>query len=154
MTEKLNIESLSLNENNSNEHHTPASKSPEKLKNPKFNAVFESKPSNSNSVASPFRYFICIDFEATCDGEIVIRDGKKSFRSSRTKGQYWQNEILSFPVVIVDLKTRTVCDEFHTFIRPTINPILTDYCKQLTGISQWQIDESPTFSEGLKKFEE
>lgn len=108
----------------------------------------------SKPTESPYRYFICIDFEATCDGEIVLRDGKKSFRSSRTKGQYWQNEILSFPCVIVDLKARTVCDEFHSFIQPVINPILTEYCQQLTGVAQWQVDEAPIFPEGLLKFEE
>ena len=50
-----------------------------------------------------YRYFICIDFEATCDGDVVVRDGKVSFRSNRSRGEKFENEIISFPCVIVDI---------------------------------------------------
>ncbi|CAJ0904761.1 7918_t:CDS:2, partial [Entrophospora sp. SA101] len=45
-------------------------------------------------------------------------------------------------------------DIFHSYVKPTIKPILTDFCKELTGISQEITDVSPTFPEVLDKFQE
>lgn len=109
---------------------------------------------NSTKSNSSYRYFMCIDFEATCDGDIVERDGKISFRSSRSKGQKFVNEIISFPVSIVDIQNHCVVDEFHTFIKPTLNPTLTNYCKQLTGIEQSDVDQAPEFKDAIKNFED
>jgi len=42
-----------------------------------------------------------------------------------------------------------VVDEFHSFCRPTFNPILHPFCTELTGITQAQVDDAPTFPEVL-----
>ena len=126
------------------------------------NPLSELKSSSKNNkkknfvkeIAKDYRYFICIDFEATCDGEIIVRDGKTSFRSSRSRGEKFENEIISFPCVIVDIQNHVVVDEFHTYIKPAVNPILTEYCKKLTGIEQEGVDLAPSFSDALKLFEE
>ena len=39
-----------------------------------------------------------------------------------------------------------VVDEFRTFVRPTVHPVLTDFCRELTGISQVS-----SFQDGLSR---
>mmetsp|Transcript_91769 Transcript_91769/g.161826 ORF Transcript_91769/g.161826 Transcript_91769/m.161826 type:complete len:375 (-) Transcript_91769:118-1242(-) len=88
----------------------------------------------------PYRYLCVTDFEATCD--------KGSFSKS-------SHEIIEFPVVVIDLeKNATVVGEFHTYVRPTKIPILTQFCKDLTGITQEQVDAAPTLDQVLEDFDE
>ena len=84
---------------------------------------------------APFRYLCVMDVEATCD------------RSN--KG--WVHEIIELPVVLVDLHTLTIVDEFQSYVRPTVNTTLTEFCTQLTGITQSQVDAAPTLPEVLEK---
>ncbi|CAK9133657.1 unnamed protein product [Ilex paraguariensis] len=69
-----------------------------------------------------FQYFVVIDFEATCDKE---------------KNPHPQ-EIIEFPSVIVSSMTGQLEACFQTYVRPTCNQLLTDFCKDLTGIQQIQ----------------
>lgn len=73
-----------------------------------------------------FQYFVVIDFEATCDKE---------------KNPHPQ-EIIEFPSVIVSSVTGQLEACFQTYVRPTCNQILTDFCKDLTGIQQIQVCKS------------
>eukprot|EP01059_Diplonema_ambulator_P007026 TRINITY_DN16566_c0_g1_i1.p1 TRINITY_DN16566_c0_g1~~TRINITY_DN16566_c0_g1_i1.p1 ORF type:complete len:588 (+),score=143.85 TRINITY_DN16566_c0_g1_i1:47-1810(+) len=82
-----------------------------------------------------FDYFMVLDFEATCEKD----------------DRLYQHEIIEFPVVVVDAKTCEVVNKFHSYVRPTLNPDLTDFCTRLTGITQDQVDPSPTLDEVLKK---
>lgn len=70
-----------------------------------------------------FQYFVVIDFEATCDKERVP----------------YPQEIIEFPSVIVSSITGQLEDSFQTYVRPTCNQHLTDFCKDLTGIQQTQV---------------
>ncbi|KAK2989880.1 hypothetical protein RJ640_015212 [Escallonia rubra] len=80
-----------------------------------------------------FQYFVVIDFEATCDKE---------------KNPHPQ-EIIEFPSVIVSSVTGQLEACFQTYVRPTCNQLLTDFCKDLTGIQQIQVDRGVTLSEAL-----
>ncbi|GKU91383.1 hypothetical protein SLEP1_g5265 [Rubroshorea leprosula] len=80
-----------------------------------------------------FQYFVVIDFEATCDKE---------------KNPHPQ-EIIEFPSVIVSSITGQLEACFQTYVRPTCNQLLTDFCKDLTGIQQIQVDRGVTLSEAL-----
>lgn len=42
--------------------------------------------------------------------------------------------------------------EFHAYVRPVQNPILSDYCKNLTGITQDLIDRQAPFNVMYRKF--
>lgn len=42
-----------------------------------------------------------------------------------------------------------VVDEFQSFVRPTFNTKLHSFCTELTGITQEQVDNAPTFPEVL-----
>ncbi|XP_044512464.1 uncharacterized protein LOC123230343 isoform X1 [Mangifera indica] len=80
-----------------------------------------------------FQYFVVIDFEATCDKE---------------KNPHPQ-EIIEFPSVIVSSVTGQLEACFQTYVRPTCNQLLSDFCKDLTGIQQIQVDRGVTLSEAL-----
>eukprot|EP00258_Populus_trichocarpa_P037430 XP_024453449.1 uncharacterized protein LOC7460254 isoform X1 [Populus trichocarpa] len=80
-----------------------------------------------------FQYFVVIDFEATCDKE----------RNPHPQ------EIIEFPSVIVSSVTGQLEACFQTYVRPTCNQHLSDFCKDLTGIQQIQVDRGVTLSEAL-----
>ena len=44
--------------------------------------------------------------------------------------------------------------EFQSFVRPVRNPILSDFCRELTKISQADVDAAPAFPEALPRFAE
>jgi inhibitor of KinA sporulation pathway (predicted exonuclease) len=54
------------------------------------------------------------------------------------------NEIIEFPVVVVDVKQQKIVAEFHTYVKPVVEPKLTPFCTQLTGIQQSQVDSGVT----------
>lgn len=80
-----------------------------------------------------FQYFVVIDFEATCDKE---------------KNPHPQ-EIIEFPSVLVNSMTGQLEDSFQIYVRPTCNHLLSDFCKELTGIQQIQVDNGVLLSEAL-----
>lgn len=86
-----------------------------------------------------FDYVVVIDFEATCIG--------------RDNDEFCQ-EIIQFPAVIVDVKTMTIKDEFCEYVKPVVNPKLSDYCTNLTGITQDLVDNAMEFDEVLQRFQE
>lgn len=81
-----------------------------------------------------FAYFVVIDFEATCE------------RGTRIYPQ----EIIEFPSVLVNGATAHQEEEaFRTYVRPVHHPRLTDFCRELTGIQQHQVDGGVPLSEAL-----
>ncbi|KAG0257676.1 hypothetical protein BG011_003837 [Mortierella polycephala] len=88
---------------------------------------------------SRYDYYLCFDVEATCE---------KGFSFE------FPNEVIEFPVVLLDGSSLEIVNEFHSYVRPTNRPILSDFCKELTGITQETIDNAPTFTEVLALFED
>uniref|UniRef100_A0A0C9RX82 TSA: Wollemia nobilis Ref_Wollemi_Transcript_7026_1851 transcribed RNA sequence n=1 Tax=Wollemia nobilis TaxID=56998 RepID=A0A0C9RX82_9CONI len=80
-----------------------------------------------------FQYFVVIDFEATCD------------MGTRLSPQ----EIIEFPSVLVNGVTGRLEGHFQTYIKPVYHPVLTDFCKDLTGIQQNQVVGGVSLSEAL-----
>ena len=85
-----------------------------------------------------FDYFLVLDFEATCD------------KRNAPKPQ----EIIEFPVLKVDARTFQTESTFHTYVLPTVHPVLTPFCTELTGITQGMIQGKPYLTETLKSFHE
>lgn len=82
-----------------------------------------------------YNYYLVLDLEATCcDQGTIHRE---------------QIEIIEIGVVMVEHKNLTIIDEFQTFIKPVRYPILTEFCKSLTSISQKQVDGAPTYPEAI-----
>lgn len=49
---------------------------------------------------------------------------------------YIFNVIVEFPAVLLNTLTGVVESEFHYYVMPEEQPMLSDFCKQLTGITQ------------------
>ncbi|CAN6203802.1 unnamed protein product [Urochloa humidicola] len=80
-----------------------------------------------------FDYFVVIDFEATC------KEGSRIY----------PQEIIEFPAVLVDAATGGLLSSFRTYVKPRHHPVLTPFCKQLTGIQQEQVDGGVELAEAL-----
>ncbi|XP_009868413.1 PREDICTED: ERI1 exoribonuclease 2, partial [Apaloderma vittatum] len=46
-----------------------------------------------------------------------------------------------FPAVLLNAATGEIESEFHTYVQPQEHPILSEFCTELTGITQNQVDE-------------
>ncbi|MBW4645422.1 MAG: exonuclease domain-containing protein [Goleter apudmare HA4340-LM2] len=78
-------------------------------------------------------YFLVIDLEATCcdDGSIPR----------------YKMEIIEIGAVMLNRETWEIDSEWQTFIKPVRYPKLTDFCTQLTTISQQDVENAPKFPE-------
>ncbi|KAK9239949.1 ribonuclease H-like domain-containing protein [Lipomyces kononenkoae] len=88
----------------------------------------------SNSTGR-IRYILCLDIEATFDGD-------RRFNEET-------HEVIELPCILVDINDGQIIDEFHTFVKPSRHPHLTSKCMTLTGITQEDIDNAPTFIEAI-----
>jgi len=101
---------------------------------------------------------IILDLEATCwdrGSEGNFRDVDQS--TLEIGGPHWKqlNEMEIIEIGAVKVKNDyefEIIDQFQTFVRPVLNPILTDFCKNLTTISQKDVDNAPYFKEAFLNF--
>ncbi|XP_040853610.1 ERI1 exoribonuclease 2-like isoform X1 [Ochotona curzoniae] len=98
-------------------------------------------PASGNPGRSKFKqlfdYLIVIDFESTC-----WSDGK----------HHGSQEIIEFPAVLLSTSTGEIESEFHVYVQPQEHPILSEFCKELTGIQQVQVDEGVPLKICLSQF--
>lgn len=85
------------------------------------------------------KYYIVIDFEATC------------WLDENRRGDA---EIIEFGCVRVSMDNYRIIDEFAAFVKPTRYPILSDHCKRLTGISQEEMNAADPFPQVYQRFTE
>jgi inhibitor of KinA sporulation pathway (predicted exonuclease) len=62
-------------------------------------------------------------------------------------------EIIEIGATLVDRKGREL-DHFQCFVRPLRRPLLTPFCRQLTHITQADVDTAQTLSEVWPSFEQ
>ena len=84
------------------------------------------------------RQYIIYDLEATC-----WENEKNSNRI---------NEVIEIGAVKLD-EGLNQTGTFQTFVKPTKNPALSDFCTGLTGIKQRDVDAAPYFTEAVYNFE-
>lgn len=72
---------------------------------------------------------VVFDLEATCD-----------------KAEFFDNEIIEIGAV------DNFGNEFSHFIKPIVNPLLTDFCKELTTIKQTDVDSAHEFPHVYTEF--
>ncbi|KAF6779340.1 hypothetical protein AHF37_01054 [Paragonimus kellicotti] len=89
-----------------------------------------------------YSYLLIIDLEATCDFQT----------RSKTVPEY-PHEIIEFPVLLYNTRTRRCVGVFHSYCRPKLHPDLTTFCTNLTQISQVQVDNACPFPQVLTKIE-
>jgi inhibitor of KinA sporulation pathway (predicted exonuclease) len=80
--------------------------------------------------------FLIVDFEATC--------WDKTTDEGRVKTNRNENEIIEIGYSIVTDDYQIIKSQ-GLFVKPQLNPILSDFCKQLTGIEQFTIDNANDF---------
>ncbi|XP_075755541.1 ERI1 exoribonuclease 2 isoform X1 [Pelodiscus sinensis] len=102
-------------------------------------SITSSNGKNQTKVRSRqlFDYLIIIDFESTC-----WKDGKR----------HCTQEIIEFPSVLLNTSTGEIESEFHMFVQPQEHPILSEFCTELTGIKQNQVDEGVPLNICLSQF--
>ncbi|XP_041636409.1 3'-5' exoribonuclease 1 [Cheilinus undulatus] len=83
-----------------------------------------------------YDYICVVDFEATCE-----EDNPPDFH----------HEIIEFPMVLINTHTLEIVDSFQEYVRPELNPKLSDFCVKLTGITQKMVDEADTFPAVLQR---
>ena len=82
--------------------------------------------------------YIIVDFEATCsDKDEVARS---------------EMEIIEIGAVALDGDGLDILDEFQIFIKPVRNPVLIEFCKNLTSISQEIVDSGEQFPAAIENF--
>lgn len=83
--------------------------------------------------------YVVVDLECTCWDK---KDPNYSF-----------HETIEIGAVFLDDSFK-VQSSFQTFVLPTFNQMLSQYCTDLTTIVQDQIDDAPTFEEAIQLFEQ
>jgi len=81
-------------------------------------------------------YYLIVDVEATCSGDGVV--------------PRQEMEIIEIGAVMQSSRTFEIESEFRTFVRPMRHPVLTDFCIQLTGITQEKVFSAPLFGAALE----
>ncbi|KAJ7694148.1 ribonuclease H-like domain-containing protein [Mycena rosella] len=96
-----------------------------------------------SKVKQTYDAFLLLDVEATCQ--------------QGTDFSY-PNEIIEFPVCLMRWKDRDgdkasqleVIAEFRSFVKPSWRPTLSEFCIELTGITQEDVDAAPGFPAVLR----
>ncbi len=81
--------------------------------------------------------YIIFDLEATC--------------WERSNTLNLSHEIIEIGAVKLDQHLNEI-SLFQCFVKPTINPILSDFCTELTSIQQSDVDQAPTFEDAIDQF--
>uniref|UniRef100_A0ACD5UZG7 Uncharacterized protein n=1 Tax=Avena sativa TaxID=4498 RepID=A0ACD5UZG7_AVESA len=89
--------------------------------------------SPSGNQLEAFDYFLVVDFEATCEKDQRI----------------YPQEIIEFPSVLVDGATGRIESAFRRYVRPKHHPVLTQFCRDLTGIRQEDVDGGVDLGDAL-----
>lgn len=86
-----------------------------------------------------YKYMLIVDVEHTCteDGSISPQE----------------REIIEIGAVFVCAQSFDIVSEFSQMVRPVRHPILSEFCTNLTGISQAQIADAENFKRVYKEFE-
>lgn len=81
--------------------------------------------------------YIILDLEATCWENKILQN---------------RNEIIEIGALQINESGETE-SEFSEFVKPKLNPILSEFCKKLTSIKQEDVDKADLFPEVLKRFQ-
>eukprot|EP00122_Pirum_gemmata_P021252 Pgem_evm1s19810 len=95
-----------------------------------------------------FDYFLVLDFEATCWNKDKVLATSNNGKKTRKR-----QEIIEFPCIAINAKTLKVDSEFHHYVKPSNEPILSAFANELTGIQQKWVDEGQSLKETMILFQ-
>lgn len=83
-----------------------------------------------------------IDLECTCDDQIPF--GKEEY------------EIIEIGIALCDLSIHDlkIIESMQFYVKPSVRPLLTNFCTQLTGIEQSTVDQAVSLGEALQMLDE
>lgn len=81
--------------------------------------------------------YIIVDLEATCWAQ---KDHKN------------KNEIIEIGALCINEERQTE-SRFSEFVKPILNPVLSEFCTSLTTISQKDVDAADTFEKVIRRFQ-
>jgi inhibitor of KinA sporulation pathway (predicted exonuclease) len=90
------------------------------------------------AVVSGERRLVVVDVEATCWKKGVFSRQKETIEIGA--------------VLLLFERAHAEWPEFQTFVRPRRLPRLSSFCRELTGITQEDVDAAPSFPEALQLF--
>ena len=90
------------------------------------------------AVVAGERRIVVVDVEATCWKKGVFSRKKETIE-------------IGAVLMVLD-RAESKWPEFQTFVRPRRLPRLSSFCRELTGITQENVDAAPTFPEALQQF--
>jgi len=90
------------------------------------------------SIFAGGRRIVVVDVEATCWKKGVFSRKKETIEIGAVR--------------LLPDRAESTWPEFQTFVRPRRLPRLSTFCRELTGITQEDIDPAPTFPEALRLF--
>jgi len=80
--------------------------------------------------------YVIVDLEATCWEGCQLEE----------------MEIIEIGAVYLDGNSLQPLSDFGQFVKPSINPVLSDFCRELTHIKQGKIDSALPFPEAFETF--
>ena len=90
------------------------------------------------AVVAGERRLVVVDVEATCWKKGVFSRKKETIE-------------IGAVLLLLD-RAQSRWPEFQTFVRPRRLPHLSSFCRELTGITQENVDAAPSFPEALRLF--
>jgi len=90
------------------------------------------------AVVAGERRVVAVDVEATCWTKGVFSRKKETIEIGAVR-------------MLLD-RAESTWPEFQTFVRPRRLPRLSTFCRELTGITQEDVDAAPAFPEALQRF--
>jgi inhibitor of KinA sporulation pathway (predicted exonuclease) len=82
--------------------------------------------------------YIIVDLECTCT------DSNEFPRN--------QMEIIEIAAASIESDSLKMIEEYNEFVKPVRNPVLTCFCKELTSISQEELENAEDFKKVLSRF--
>jgi len=91
-------------------------------------------------MADDVRTYLVVDLEGTCCNDGSVPDDER--------------ETIEIAAVAVDAGSMRKIGEFDVFVKPVRHPVLTEFCCDLTGIQQSDVDGSDEFPSAFSAFVE
>uniref|UniRef100_A0A493T672 ERI1 exoribonuclease family member 2 n=1 Tax=Anas platyrhynchos platyrhynchos TaxID=8840 RepID=A0A493T672_ANAPP len=82
----------------------------------------------------------------------LARCGPRGGREGRPGAGRGEARRVEFPAVLLNTATGEIEAEFHTYVQPQEHPVLSEFCTELTGITQNQVDEGVPLNICLSQF--
>lgn len=84
-----------------------------------------------------FDYFLVLDFEANCEDKVALPC----------------QEIIEFPVQVLNAQNLNTEFTFHHYVKPHVVPDLSQFCTDLTGITQEMVNNERSLEVILTEFD-